>query len=85
MVALHPAREPIGDVRCLNCSRSLAQLVPSADSVRLALQPAANQSRLQVIVAGRRLLRCQHCGGRALVELREETPVEELVESMQHR
>lgn len=76
------SRDPIGDVRCLNCSRALAQLVPAPDGTKLRLLPAANQSHVQVTVAGRRLLRCQHCGGRAFIELREETPIEELAESI---
>jgi len=42
----------------------------------MQLRPAPNQSGVQVIVAGRHLLRCGRCGGRAFVELLEE-PAEE--------
>jgi len=76
------SRDPIGDVRCLNCSRALAQLVPAPDGTKLRLLPAANQSQVQVTVAGRRLLRCRHCGGRAFIELHEEASIEELAESI---
>ena len=77
MITLNTDRNAIGDVHCLNCGRALAQVVrnPANDSYQLL--PTVNQSTVQVIVAGRRLLRCRRCGGRAFVELREETPLEE--------
>lgn len=80
MTTLDTDRNAIGDVHCLNCGRALAQLIHDPDG-QYRLVPTVNQSTVQVIVAGRRLLRCRRCGGRAFVELREETPVEELAAS----
>jgi DNA-directed RNA polymerase subunit RPC12/RpoP len=66
----------IGEVHCLNCGRSLARVIePPGGGFRLL--PTNNQSAVHVIVAGRRLLRCQRCGGRAFVELRDDTLVEQ--------
>jgi hypothetical protein len=59
----------IGDVTCLNCGRALAEVIRHGTSGELRLCPALNQSAVQVLVAGRRLLRCAHCGGRAFIEL----------------
>jgi hypothetical protein len=58
----------VGDVRCLNCGRSLARVIRDGETGRAALQPAANQSKVQVLVANRRMLRCARCHGRAFVE-----------------
>ena len=58
-----------GEVHCLNCGAVLAEVVRSAEQGTLALKPARYQSAVQVVVAGRRLLRCQRCNGRAIVEL----------------
>jgi DNA-directed RNA polymerase subunit RPC12/RpoP len=77
MITLETSQNAIGDVHCVNCGRTLAELVHRSDG-GFQLQPTINQSSVQVIVAGRRLLRCRHCGGRAFVELREETPIEEM-------
>jgi DNA-directed RNA polymerase subunit RPC12/RpoP len=74
----------IGDVHCLNCGRALAQVVRNQTG-GYQLLPTIHQSTVQVIVAGRHLLRCRRCGGRAFVELREETPIEELVETHEPR
>jgi hypothetical protein len=76
LLDIQPRQDLIGEVRCLNCSRSLAQLVRGPDGRKFTLLPAVNRSSVQVIVAGRRLLRCGCCGGRAFVEIREDTPVE---------
>jgi DNA-directed RNA polymerase subunit RPC12/RpoP len=69
---------PIGDVHCLNCGRALAEVVRNQDDGKLYLRPTSNQSNVQVIVAGRRLLRCRRCGGRAFVEVHEDAPVEQI-------
>lgn len=61
----------VGEVHCLNCGRSLAEVVRDGSSGKLQMQPAINQSRVQVLVAGRHLLRCAHCHGRAFVEFLE--------------
>jgi DNA-directed RNA polymerase subunit RPC12/RpoP len=80
MTTLQTSQQAIGDVHCLNCGRTLAELVHNPDD-GYRLQPTVNQSTVQVVVAGRRLLRCRRCGGRAFVELREETPIEEVPSS----
>jgi DNA-directed RNA polymerase subunit RPC12/RpoP len=69
-------RYAIGEVHCLNCGRSLARVVERLNG-GFHLLPTLNQSAVHVIVAGGRLLRCQRCGGRALVELRDDTFVEQ--------
>jgi hypothetical protein len=66
----------IGEVHCLNCGRSLARVVEHPHG-GYRLLPTPNQSAVHVIVAGRRLLRCRRCGGRAFVELRDDTLVEQ--------
>jgi len=58
----------VGDVRCLNCGRSLAKVVRDAETGKMSLSPAANQSAVHVVVAGRRMLRCARCRGRAFFE-----------------
>lgn len=60
---------PIAEVHCLNCGRLLAQAVRDGERQTIALQPAAHRASVEVVVAGRRRLRCAHCGGRAFVEL----------------
>jgi len=81
MIRLDTNPNAIGDVHCLNCGRALAQVVRNPVDGGFQLLPTVNQSTLQVILAGRRLLRCRRCGGRAFVELLEETPIEELAPS----
>jgi hypothetical protein len=81
MVTAQTERTPIGDVHCLNCGRSLAEVVRKPEDGKLALRPAIHQSDVQVVVAGKRLLRCRHCGGRAFIEMREDTPIEEMTGS----
>ncbi len=78
MVSLSTDQGPIGDVHCLNCGRTLAEVTRKPDDGTLHLRPTTNQSNVQVIVAGRRLLRCRHCGGRAFVELAEDAPIEQI-------
>jgi hypothetical protein len=68
MFAIQERFSHVGDVRCLNCGRSLATVIKDAETGKLALQPAANQTNVQVVVSGRRMLRCARCRGRALVE-----------------
>jgi hypothetical protein len=78
MAGLSTDQGPIGDVHCLNCGRALAEVVRDLDDGKLHLRPTSNQSNVQVMVAGRRLLRCLRCGGRAFVELSEDAPVEQI-------
>jgi hypothetical protein len=66
----------IGEVHCLNCGCVLAEVVRGEAEDTLNLRPARFQSAVQVVIAGRRLLRCQRCQGRALVELFDD-PYEE--------
>jgi hypothetical protein len=58
----------VGDIRCLNCGRSLAEVIRDGETGKMSLRPAANQSKVQVVVAGRRMLRCARCHGRAFAE-----------------
>ncbi len=58
-----------GEVQCLNCGAVLAEVVRDTGQGTLALKPARFQSAVHVVVVERRLLRCQRCSGRALVEL----------------
>jgi len=88
MVTEQTEKTPIGDVHCLNCGRALAELVRDPEDGKFGLRPAIHQSAVQVLIAGRRLLRCRHCGGRAFIEMREDTPVEEMAvtrASLSHR
>jgi hypothetical protein len=62
----------VGEVHCLNCGRMLAQVAREVESGGLQLLPTSNESAVQVVIAGRRMLRCSRCGGRALVELWED-------------
>jgi hypothetical protein len=64
----HEQAQHVGDVRCLNCGRVLAAAMRQPETGRIRLRPAINQSNVQVIVAGRRMLRCARCRGRAFVE-----------------
>ena len=66
----------VGEVHCLNCGRSLAEVVRDGSTGKLRMQPSLNQTHVQVLVAGRHLLRCARCRGRAFVEMLEE-PSEE--------
>jgi DNA-directed RNA polymerase subunit RPC12/RpoP len=59
----------IAAVRCLNCGRVLAEVTQDDETGLFRLCPTHNQSPVQVIVGGRRLLTCKHCGGRAFVEM----------------
>jgi hypothetical protein len=62
----------VGEVHCLNCGRMLAQVARETAQGTLELLPTPNESTVQVVVAGRRMLRCSRCSGRALVELWED-------------
>jgi hypothetical protein len=58
----------IGELRCLNCSRHLADVVDVVDG-RPRLEPPAGRSTTPVLVrqtAGG--LRCARCGGRPMLE-----------------
>lgn len=58
----------VGELRCLNCSRHLADVVDGGGG-RMALGPPAGQSAAPILVKrGPRGLHCGRCGGRALVE-----------------
>jgi DNA-directed RNA polymerase subunit RPC12/RpoP len=61
----------VGEVRCVNCGRVLAELVRDPVSSRLRLRRAPQQSELLVRVVAGRVLRCQRCQGRAFVEQSE--------------
>jgi hypothetical protein len=63
----------VGEVHCLNCGRMLAEVARETVNGALQLVAAPNESPVQVIVAGRRMLRCSRCSGRALVELWEDS------------
>lgn len=59
-----------GEVRCLNCSAVLADVVRCDDDEnRFGLRPARFRSEVQVDINGPRSLRCRRCNGRALVEI----------------
>lgn len=62
----------VGEVHCLNCGRMLAQVAREMQDGGLQLLPASDESAVQVVIAGRRMLRCSRCSGRALVELWED-------------
>jgi hypothetical protein len=67
----------VGELHCLNCGRVLGDLVRDLDGGSLELLPAAHQSDVHVVVAGRRMLRCGYCQGRAFLEMLDEpsTPI----------
>jgi len=75
-VVLQERFTQVGEVHCLNCGRSLAEVIRDGSTGKLRMQPSHNQLSVQVIVAGCRLLRCARCHGRAFVEFLEE-PSEE--------
>ena len=56
----------IGEVRCLNCSRSLGEVAQAGDSGQWRLVRPGVGGVLPRLAHGR--LRCSRCGGRALVE-----------------
>jgi hypothetical protein len=58
----------VGEVRCINCGRTLGELVRDSASGRLGLRPAQHQQELLVRVVEGRILRCSRCQGRAFVE-----------------
>jgi hypothetical protein len=58
----------VGELHCMNCGRTLATVARDGLRGTLCLQPARYQTAVQVTVAGRQLLRCKHCQGRALLE-----------------
>jgi len=58
----------IGEIHCMNCGRTLADVVRDAAKDTLALKPARYQSVVQAVVVGGNTLRCKHCKGRAFIE-----------------
>jgi DNA-directed RNA polymerase subunit RPC12/RpoP len=82
-----PVRETIsliGEVHCLNCGRTLAEVVHDGSDGRHLLRPAAHQEVIEVKLIGPRALQCRRCGGRAMVEPFEQ-PTEELVRRPRHQ
>ena len=58
----------VGELRCLNCSRHLADVVDGGRG-RLRLSPPAGHATAPILVEQTAYgLRCRRCGGRALVE-----------------
>lgn len=57
-----------GKIHCMSCGRTLAEVAVDAAQGAVALKPTRYQSAVRVIVAGRQMLRCKHCKGRAFVE-----------------
>jgi hypothetical protein len=58
----------VAEIHCLSCSRILADVVRDPGQRRVRLQPTHAQPGVQVVVAGKHLLRCRRCNGRAFVE-----------------
>ena len=58
----------VGELRCLNCSRHLADVVDGGTG-RRELRPPAGQGAAPILVKRTpRGLHCGRCGGRALLE-----------------
>lgn len=58
----------VGEVRCLNCGRTLAEAVRNPLNGKLRLRPAPNQRAIQAHLVARRKLTCARCRGTAFLE-----------------
>ncbi len=58
----------LGELRCLNCARHLADVVDGGAG-HARLNPPAGQAALPILVVKTLSgLRCTHCGGRPMLE-----------------
>lgn len=60
-----------GDVRCVNCGRTLATAIRRRSDNATAIRPVRNTGAFEVDVVSERRLRCRRCGGMAYVEFDE--------------
>lgn len=58
----------IGELRCLNCSRHLADVVDGDRGLPRVTPPSGHPTAPILVVRTTRGLRCARCGGRALLE-----------------
>jgi hypothetical protein len=58
----------LGELTCLNCARHLADLVTDHTGRPRLDHPAGQQGRPILVTLTRTGPRCNHCGGRALLE-----------------
>ena len=61
-------RMMVGELRCLNCSRYLADVVDGGAGRRRLIPPAGRETAPILVEVTPRGLRCKRCGGRALLE-----------------
>lgn len=60
--------DPVRVIRCQNCGCVLAGVIRDTATRSLYLEPAEDQSRVEVVVAGRRRARCNRCNGRTFLD-----------------
>lgn len=60
-----------GDVRCVNCGRTLATAIRRRRDNATAIRPVRASGAYEVEIINARRLRCQRCGGMAYIEFDE--------------
>lgn len=58
----------IGELRCLNCSRHLADVVHGTSGRVKLVAPGGDANGMILVAKSSRGLRCTRCGGRPLLE-----------------
>jgi hypothetical protein len=58
----------IGELQCLNCGRTLGEVVRAPGELKLRIRHAARQKEAQVRMGAHGSLQCTRCGGRAFLE-----------------
>ncbi len=60
-----------GDVRCVNCGRTLATAIRRRRDNATAVRPVRASGAFDVEIVNERRLRCRRCGGMAYIEFDE--------------
>ena len=60
-----------GDVRCVNCGRTLATAIRRCRDNATAIRPVRASGAYEVEIVNERRLRCRRCGGMAYIEFDE--------------